>query len=61
MRLYDLFYDSKTKTGALLVFSSGKICFIETVPNLRQGILRDPKAGILDGNKDSLTLQQGSM
>ena len=59
MRLYNLFYDSKTKTGALLVFSSGKICFIKTVPDLRQGILRDPKAGILDGNKDFLTLQQG--
>ena len=34
MCLDDFFYNGKSKSGALLVFSAGEVCLVETIPDL---------------------------
>ena len=52
MCLDDFFYNGKSKSGALLVFSAGEVCLVETLPDLREGVLGDSKAGVLDRDED---------
>ena len=48
--------DGEAQPRALFVLSSGKVGFVETVPDLFQGILGDPHAGVLDGDEDFAVL-----
>ena len=54
MCLDDLFYNRKAKAGTPLVFSSGKVSFVETVPDLFNTVPGDADTGIFYGNEDLL-------
>ena len=47
----DFFYDGKSETGALAVFSAGGVDLVKTIPDLGQAFFRDADAGILYGDK----------
>ena len=44
---------------AFLVFSAGEVRLIETFPDLREGVLGDSKAGVLDRDEDFFSFLQG--
>ena len=52
MGLDDFFSDGQTEAGALLIFTPGKIRFIETIPNELQAVLGDADPTVFYGNKD---------
>ena len=52
MGLYDLFYNGKSKAGAPLVFASGKIRFVETVPDFFNAVSGNTDSRIFYGNED---------
>ena len=54
MCLDDFFYNGKSKSGALLVFSAGEVCLVETIPDLFDAVFWNADSGVFDGNKDFL-------
>ena len=54
MCLDDFFYNGKSKSGTLLVFSAGEVCLVETIPDLFDAVFWNADSGVFDGNKDFL-------
>ena len=57
--LDDVFYDRKAKAGTFFIFTSGKIRFVETAPDLFDTFFRNSDTGIFDGNENTLKFQVG--
>lgn len=51
MCLNNFFYDRESKTGTLLVLSTGQVGFVETLKNFVLAVFWNSDAGILDRNK----------
>ena len=47
----NLFYDRKTKPGALFVLATGEVAFVETFPDAFDTFFGDSDTGVLDRNK----------
>ena len=59
VRLDNLFYNGKAKSGSFLVLSAGQIRLIEALPDLGQCASRDSNSVVLDGGVNLITPVRG--
>lgn len=55
----DLLCDRESKTGSGLILSAGDVCFVKSIPDMWEAVLRDADAVVTDGDEDLIFLYSG--